>query len=41
MSRAHNKTQGGQEWARRLEMRELAKIAAEEAKEKEAKKKEL
>jgi len=32
--------QGGQEWARRLEMKELAKIAAEEAKEKEARKKE-
>ncbi|KAI0296013.1 hypothetical protein BC826DRAFT_1006727 [Russula brevipes] len=36
----HTKTQGGQEWARRLEMKELAKIAAEEAKEKEARKKE-
>jgi len=32
-------TQGGQEWARRLELKELAKIAAEEAKAKEADKK--
>jgi hypothetical protein len=31
--------QGGQEWARRLEMKELAKIAAEEAKEREGVKK--
>ena len=31
--------QGGQEWARRLELKELAKIAAEEAKAKEADKK--
>lgn len=31
---------GGQEWARRLEMRELAKIAGEEAKEREGVKKE-
>ncbi|KAI0305946.1 Shr3 amino acid permease chaperone [Multifurca ochricompacta] len=31
--------QGGQEWARRLEAREWAKIAAEEAKERETKKK--
>jgi hypothetical protein len=32
--------QGGQEWARRLELRERAKIAGEEAKAKEADKKE-
>jgi len=32
--------QGGQEWARRLEMKELARIAAEEAKVKEGEKKE-
>lgn len=31
--------QGGQEWARRLEMKEVAKIAAEEAKEREGVKK--
>jgi len=30
---------GGQEWARRLEMKEVAKIAAEEAKEREGVKK--
>ena len=30
---------GGQEWARRLEMKEVAKIAAEEAKEREGAKK--
>ena len=32
-------TKGGQEWARRLEMKEVAKIAAEEAKEREGVKK--
>jgi ER membrane protein SH3 len=36
MSRA---PKGGQEWARRLEMKEVAKIAAEEAKEREGVKK--
>lgn len=30
---------GGQEWARRLEMKELGRIAAEEAKEREGVKK--
>ena len=33
----HTHTQAGQEWARRLELKELTRIAAEEAKAKEAK----
>jgi hypothetical protein len=35
----HGHQKGGQEWARRLEMREVGKIAAEEAKEREGVKK--
>ena len=38
-TRARTHVQGGQEWARRLELKELARIAAEEAKAKEADKK--
>ena len=36
---ARHAQKGGQEWARRLETREVAKIAAEEAKEREGVKK--